>query len=217
MSAVSVIWAIRPELARSGTAITSTKATTSATGGGSDPVEGHDDDPAQEDRRHVRKKEEQRSRGLPLGAGLERDADHGERWHERDRDRDTREAVGDVGADDPGYEFSPRLWVELAAAVPLLLPPGSAYHYSNIGYIVAGLAAERAGGGTLATLFRRQIISPLRLSASAYDPHGRIIGPHASGYRVASDGRLTDSRPPGRSGSAPTAGSSPTPATKPDS
>ncbi len=93
---------------------------------------------------------------------------------------------------DPGYEFSPRLWVELAAALPLLLPPGSAYHYSNIGYIVAGLVAERAGGGTLPTLFRRQIITPLHLSASAYDPHARISGPHASGYRVAANGGLTD-------------------------
>jgi D-alanyl-D-alanine carboxypeptidase len=93
---------------------------------------------------------------------------------------------------DPGYEFSPRLWVELAAALPLLLPPGSVYHYSNIGYIVAGLVAERAGGGTLPSLFRRQIITPLHLSASAYDPHARISGSHASGYRVAANGGLTD-------------------------
>jgi D-alanyl-D-alanine carboxypeptidase len=93
---------------------------------------------------------------------------------------------------DPGYEFSRRLWVQFAGAIPLLLPPGSAYHYSNIGYIVAGLVAERAGGQALPALFDREIISPLRLASAAYDPHSRISGPHAHGYQVAANGKLTD-------------------------
>ena len=95
-------------------------------------------------------------------------------------------------AKDPGYEFSPQLWVEFAAALPLLLPPRSAYHYSNIGYMIAGLVAERAGKERLPTLFRTQIIAPLHLTSSAYDPHSRITGAHAHGYRVATNGRLTD-------------------------
>ena len=95
-------------------------------------------------------------------------------------------------ARNPGYEFSPRLWVDFAAAVPLVMPPGSAYHYSNIGYIVAGLIAERAGGRPLAELFRREIIASLHLTSAAYDPHSTISGAHARGYRVDVKGKLTD-------------------------
>jgi len=95
-------------------------------------------------------------------------------------------------AENPGYEVSPRVWVEIAAALPLLLDPGSVYHYSNIGYDVAGLVAERAGKAGLATLIRREITAPLGLSSAAYDPHSRITGPHAHGYSVARNGKLTD-------------------------
>jgi D-alanyl-D-alanine carboxypeptidase len=101
-------------------------------------------------------------------------------------------AVSKRLATDPGYEFSPRFWVEIAAALPLLAKPGTTYHYSNIGYIVAGLVAEKAGGANLATLFRRRIVQPLRLKTAAYDPHSAISGPHAHGYRVDKDGTLTD-------------------------
>ena len=93
---------------------------------------------------------------------------------------------------DPGYEVSPRLWVEFAAALPLLLPPGTAFHYSSIGYDVLGLVAERAGRATLATLIERQIVAPLGLRSAAYDPHSLITGPHANGYSVAANGKLTD-------------------------
>ena len=93
---------------------------------------------------------------------------------------------------DPAYEFSPRLWVEVAAAVGLLAEPGTGFHYSNIGYIVAGLVAERAGGADLATLFQREIIGPLDLTSAAYDPGADIDEGHALGYRVEEDGRLMD-------------------------
>ena len=101
-------------------------------------------------------------------------------------------AIGKRWEKDPSYEVSPRVWVEFAAALPLLLDPGAAYHYSNIGYDVAGLVAVRAGHADLATLFRRQIIQPLNLTTAAYDPHSRITGPHAHGYSVAANGKLKD-------------------------
>jgi D-alanyl-D-alanine carboxypeptidase len=101
-------------------------------------------------------------------------------------------AIGKRWEKDPGYEVSPRIWVEFAAALPLLLDPGAYYHYSNIGYDVAGLIAARAGHADLATLFRRHIIQPLKLTTAAYDPHSRITGPHAHGYSVAPNGKLRD-------------------------
>jgi D-alanyl-D-alanine carboxypeptidase len=93
---------------------------------------------------------------------------------------------------DPGYQFSPRVWVDFAAALPLSYPPGTTYHYSNIGYTVAGMVAERAGGAPMATLVREQIAGPLGLRSVAYDPNGEIAGPHARGYRVEGRGKLSD-------------------------
>ena len=61
-------------------------------------VERHDDDAAREDRGHVGDEEEQRTERLIGRAGFERESDHRERRHERDRDRDAGQRVGDVGA-----------------------------------------------------------------------------------------------------------------------
>jgi D-alanyl-D-alanine carboxypeptidase len=101
-------------------------------------------------------------------------------------------AIGRRVNDDPGYEFSPRVWVDWAAALPLSYRPGTTYHYSNIGYTVAGMVAERAAGADMATLIRERIARPLGLRSAAYDPNGEIAGAHARGYRVGDGGRLTD-------------------------
>jgi D-alanyl-D-alanine carboxypeptidase len=93
---------------------------------------------------------------------------------------------------DPAHALSARFWVDFAAALPLEHAPDIVYDYSNIGYQVAGLIAERVGGADLATLTRRRIAEPLRLMSAAYDPSQRIRGSHARGYFVGSDGKLTD-------------------------
>lgn len=85
---------------------------------------------------------------------------------------------------DPTIEFSPRVWIELAAHQPLLSDPGTTYHYSNIGFEVLGLIAERAGGQSIGSLYRERIFTPLDLQASAYDPQGPIHGEHAKGYNL---------------------------------
>jgi D-alanyl-D-alanine carboxypeptidase len=91
---------------------------------------------------------------------------------------------------NPAAEFSPLLWIKLAAYQPLLSEPGTQYHYSNIGFEILGLIAERASGQSLATLYRERIFTPLDLGSAAYDPQGPINGPHASGYNLA--GTLRD-------------------------
>jgi D-alanyl-D-alanine carboxypeptidase len=98
--------------------------------------------------------------------------------------------VGRAVERNPSLEFSPRRWIEFAAALPLLSEPGERYHYSNIGYEIAGLVAERAGGRPLARLYREEIVEPLGLRGAVYDPQGPIAGPHASGY--AMDGPPVD-------------------------
>jgi D-alanyl-D-alanine carboxypeptidase len=92
---------------------------------------------------------------------------------------------------DPTYPPT-QMWIEAAARGPRLYQPGTTWHYSNIGYMVLGLIAARAGGADLATLFRTQIIDPLHLHSARYDPAPNISGPHADGYSLSPGGKLVD-------------------------
>jgi D-alanyl-D-alanine carboxypeptidase len=83
---------------------------------------------------------------------------------------------------EPAFLFSPWVWIRLAAYQPLLSRPGTDFHYSNIGFEVLGVVAERAGGQPLASLYRQRFFEPLGLEQTAYDPRGPIHGPHVSAY-----------------------------------
>ena len=60
--------------------------------------------------------------------------------------------------------------------------PGSCYHYSDIGYVILGLIAEKAGGRSLHGLFRERIFDPLGMERS-YLAYGD--DPDASTWEVA--------------------------------
>jgi D-alanyl-D-alanine carboxypeptidase len=92
---------------------------------------------------------------------------------------------------DPAARVSPLWFARLAAWQPLVAPPGTTYHHSNIGWNIAGMIAAKASGKPLPLLYRERIFEPLRLRHTAYDPQGPIAGSHANGYAVA-DGTLTD-------------------------
>jgi D-alanyl-D-alanine carboxypeptidase len=93
---------------------------------------------------------------------------------------------------DPTTRFPPTVWIRLAATQPLYFPPGSGYHYSNVGFEVLGLVIERVTGQPLEAVYRERIIRPLGLAHTAYDPQGDITGAHARGYLVNRDGSLAD-------------------------
>jgi len=93
---------------------------------------------------------------------------------------------------DPTTRFPSTVWIRLAATQPLYFPPGTGYHYSNIGFEVLGLVIERVTGQPLAAVYQERIIGPLGLAHTAYDPQGDISGPHARGYLVNRDGSLVD-------------------------
>jgi D-alanyl-D-alanine carboxypeptidase len=95
-------------------------------------------------------------------------------------------------ATDPTVRFPPLLWVKFAAVLPLLAAPGTEYHYSNIGYEVAGMIAAKVSRMPLASLYEQRIIQPLGLTSSAYDPQGEISGPHSRGYSVSANGSHVD-------------------------
>jgi D-alanyl-D-alanine carboxypeptidase len=110
-------------------------------------------------------------------------------------DRKLREQLMAVAARiraNPAVEVSPLWFIRLAAWQPLVAPPGTTYHHSNIGWNIAGLIAAKAAGKPLPLLYRERILEPLRLRHTAYDPQGPIAGPHASGYALATDGTLTE-------------------------
>jgi len=101
-------------------------------------------------------------------------------------------AVGKRAITNPAGEVDPIWPIRWAAWQPLLFAPGTGYHYSNIGYNILGLIAERATGKPLATLYQQRIFTPLGLKHTAYDPQGPIRGPHAHGYMIAPNGSITD-------------------------
>jgi D-alanyl-D-alanine carboxypeptidase len=93
---------------------------------------------------------------------------------------------------NPAAELSPLLFIRLAAWQPLVAPPGSTYHHSNIGWNIVGLIAAEAGGKTLPALYRERLFEPLGLEHTAFDPQGPIAGQHANGYEQGPDGTLSD-------------------------
>jgi D-alanyl-D-alanine carboxypeptidase len=112
-------------------------------------------------------------------------------WLAKIHDRTLRRevlAIGRAAGKNPAMTISPRFEMRIAAALPLLFEPGTAFHYSNIGYMTAGAIAERAGHASLAELYGRFIIRPLRLTSAGYDPTATIRGSHALGYVIESGG-----------------------------
>ena len=61
----------------------------------------------------------------------------------------------------------------LAKADRTLFAPGSAYRYSNSGYVLLGLVAERASGQGLASLLRQRIFAPLGMAHTLLYEAGR--------------------------------------------
>ncbi|MEU5939141.1 serine hydrolase domain-containing protein [Micromonospora sp. NPDC047548] len=86
--------------------------------------------------------------------------------------------------------WTPEQIVRLGLRNPREFEPGKKQHYTNMGYIVAGLLIEKVTGHSYAEELDRQIARPLGL-ADTYAPGDdpRIRGPHAHGYQaVVRDG-----------------------------
>jgi CubicO group peptidase (beta-lactamase class C family) len=72
------------------------------------------------------------------------------------------------------------LYIAAALKDPPVAPPGSAFSYSNTGYIVAAAIAERATGVTYETLMRREVFDPLGMTSVGFGvtQDGQPIGHH---------------------------------------
>jgi CubicO group peptidase (beta-lactamase class C family) len=73
----------------------------------------------------------------------------------------------------------------LASAPGRYFAPGSAYRYSNSGYVLLGLALAATSGQTLAQLLEEQIFAPLGMRASLAHQEGRSsVSNRAFGYSL---------------------------------
>jgi D-alanyl-D-alanine carboxypeptidase len=92
----------------------------------------------------------------------------------------------------PGPEFLDKRWrtwtraelVQRALAYPPTFePPGSAFGYSNTGYLLLGQIVEEVTGRSYGEEIDRRIIRPLRLRGTSIPGTSpRIHGPHPHGY-----------------------------------
>lgn len=64
-----------------------------------------------------------------------------------------------------------------------LLPPGTAYSYSNSGFALAGLALQQALGKPYAELMKELVFEPLGLSRATFSPTMAMTHPFALGHR----------------------------------
>ena len=95
-------------------------------------------------------------------------------------------------ATDPTSKLPAAVALRFTATLPLLWKPGSQFHYSNIGYEIAGLIAAKAGGAPLGRLLEQRITRPLGLTSAAYVPGGEVGARHPQDYTVAPDGTARD-------------------------
>ncbi len=74
-----------------------------------------------------------------------------------------------------------RDFVSQGCALPPASAPGSAFLYSNIGYVAAALMLETATGKAWERLIAEQIFAPLRIGSAGFGAPPRIWGHRATG------------------------------------
>jgi CubicO group peptidase (beta-lactamase class C family) len=91
--------------------------------------------------------------------------------------------------------------VQMVLAVPPAAPPGSAYMYSNWGYVTAGAMAERVTGEAWEDLITERLFAPLGMDSAGFGAPGTAElvdepwGHSGSGYTPVPPGRFADNPP----------------------
>ncbi|MGM0851202.1 MAG: serine hydrolase domain-containing protein [Bacillota bacterium] len=87
--------------------------------------------------------------------------------------------------------FPPQSLIRLVANHDLEFEPGTQFNYSNTGYILLGMIAEKLSGKSIEYLFNQWIIQPLQLERTYFPSKNGLRQPFASGYSKATPD-LTD-------------------------
>ncbi len=77
--------------------------------------------------------------------------------------------------------------LNMTAAFPLDFPPGTAYRYSNTGYVMLGLIVEKISKMSFEQFIQQRIIKPLGMTDTRTGSDSEVIMNRVTGYRVDPD------------------------------
>ncbi len=83
-----------------------------------------------------------------------------------------------------GVEYDQDMLVELMrnSVRPQVFDPGTNFAYSNNGYVLLGVVAEKVSGLPRADLLQQQFFGPLGMSSTAVDTSAAVVPGRAQGY-----------------------------------
>ena len=82
-------------------------------------------------------------------------------------------------------EKTPEEMVDVFRNEPFDFPPGTAFSYSNSGYIVLGFLIERVTGKPYGGYLNENLFVPLQLSSTSYADDRALVRHRARGYKLA--------------------------------
>lgn len=90
--------------------------------------------------------------------------------------------------DESRNPYTPDEFVKKFQDKDLDFSPGEKFSYSNSGYFLLGVIAEKLSGKTYETLLHDNIFTPLNMNDSGYDNHADILKNRATGYERNGNG-----------------------------
>ncbi|PIA82034.1 serine hydrolase [Gaetbulibacter sp. 4G1] len=84
--------------------------------------------------------------------------------------------------DDSRDPYTPDEFVKVFDGKDLDFSPGERFSYSNSGYFLLGVIAEKLSGKTYEDMLHDNIFTPLNMNDTGYDNHGDILKNRATGY-----------------------------------
>ena len=94
-----------------------------------------------------------------------------------------RAGLRDVAGDDgPDADDQLLAWVKSLGDTMRVLPPGEAFSYSNVGFALAGAAAQEWARQPFADLLRVNVLTPLGMTRSTMRPEEALASAHAAGH-----------------------------------
>jgi len=84
--------------------------------------------------------------------------------------------------DESRNPYTPEAFVKKFDEKALDFTPGEKFSYSNSGYFLLGVIAEKLSGKSYEKLLHEKIFTPLKMNNTGYDNHGDILKNRATGY-----------------------------------
>jgi CubicO group peptidase (beta-lactamase class C family) len=90
--------------------------------------------------------------------------------------------------DESRDPYTPEAFVKKFEDKDLDFSPGERFSYSNSGYFLLGVIAEKLSGKSYEVLLHEKIFSPLNMRATGFDNHSDILKNRATGYEKEAGG-----------------------------